>query len=91
MGIAEFLILDRRFPRSLAFCYGKLTDNLRHLAMSYGNQSESLAEAERIYAGFGALTASAILEDGLHEFLIEFLAQNRNLARLVEREYRFNS
>lgn len=91
LGIAEFLILDRRFPRSLAFCYGKLTDNLRHLAMSYGAQSGSLAEAERIYSGFASLTAASILEDGLHEFLVDFLAQNRNLARMVEQEYRFNS
>ena len=80
LGIADFLILDRRFPRSLAFCYGKLTDNLRHLAMSYGVQSDSLTEAERIYAGFASLTAASILEDGLHEFLVDFLAQNRKLA-----------
>ena len=59
--------------------------------MSYGAPSKSLAEAEHIYAGFAALTAASILEDGLHEFLIEFLAQNRNLAQLVEQEYRFNS
>jgi uncharacterized alpha-E superfamily protein len=91
LGIADFLILDRRFPRSLAFCYGKLTDNLRHLSMSYGVPSASLAEAERIYAGFASTTAASILEDGLHEFLIEFLRQNRNLASMVEQEYRFNS
>ena len=59
--------------------------------MSYGAQSESLAEAERIYASFASLTAASILEDGLHEFLIEFLSQNRKLAQLVEQEYRFNS
>jgi uncharacterized alpha-E superfamily protein len=90
LGIADFLILDRRFPRSLAFCYGKLTDNLRHLSMSYGVPSASLAEAERIYAGFASMTAASILEDGLHEFLIEFLRQNRALAAMVEEEYRFN-
>jgi uncharacterized alpha-E superfamily protein len=90
LGIAEFLILDPRFPRSLSYCYGKLTDNLRHLAMSYDIQSASLAEAERIYRGFASLTAEAILDDGLHEFLVDFLAQNRNLAQLVEQEYRFN-
>ena len=91
LGIADFLILDRRFPRSLAFCYGKLTDNLRHLAMSYGVQSDSLTEAERIYAGFASMTAASILEDGLHEFLVDFLTQNRRLAAMVEQEYRFNS
>ncbi len=91
LGIAEFLILDSRFPRSLAFCYSKLTDNLRYLAMSYGTPSDSLAEAERIYTGFASLTAETILEDGLHEFLVDFLQQNRNLAQMVEQEYRFNS
>jgi uncharacterized alpha-E superfamily protein len=30
-GIAEFLILDGRFPRSLAYCYSKLTSNMEWL------------------------------------------------------------
>jgi uncharacterized alpha-E superfamily protein len=91
LGIAEFLILDGRFPRSLAFCFNKLTDNLRHLAMSYDTQSASLAEAERIYVGFASRSAEDILEDGLHEFLVDFLQQNNNLAQMVEQEYRFNT
>jgi uncharacterized alpha-E superfamily protein len=91
LGIAEFLILDGRFPRSLAFCYAKLTDNLRHLAMCYDTPSASLAEAERIYAGFASRSADDILEDGLHEFLVDFLQQNNNLAQIVEQEYRFNT
>jgi uncharacterized alpha-E superfamily protein len=35
-GIAEFLILDGRFPRSLAFCYNKLASNMAGLAYGYG-------------------------------------------------------
>jgi uncharacterized alpha-E superfamily protein len=91
LGIADFLILDSRFPRSLAYCYGKLTDNLRSLAMSYGIQSGSLVEAERIYSSFATTTATSILEDGLHKFLVDFLARNSKLAVMVEQEYRFNS
>ena len=35
-AIAEFLILDDRFPRSLAFCYATLRENLRALARVHG-------------------------------------------------------
>ena len=37
-GIAEFLILDRRLPRSLAFCATKIADNLGYLASDYGHR-----------------------------------------------------
>src|SRR6056297_3464871 len=35
MGIAQFLILDKRMPRSLNFCCAKLRDNLNYLASDY--------------------------------------------------------
>jgi len=37
-GIAEFLIRDRRMPRSLAFCVSKLSGNLGYLQEQYENQ-----------------------------------------------------
>ncbi len=37
-NIAHFLILNRRMPRSLAFCYEQIASNLAHLARDYGNQ-----------------------------------------------------
>lgn len=91
LGITEFLILDRRFPRSLSFCYGKLVENLRHLERSYGTNSKSLVEAQRICDQFMDLPASTILEDGLHEFLVDFLRHNRQLGLMIEQEYRFNN
>jgi uncharacterized alpha-E superfamily protein len=91
LGITEFLILDRRFPRSLSFCYAKLCDNLRYLAMDYGQSSGSLEAAEALYMNLQGQTAETIFEDGLHEFLVDFLAGTRNIGALIEQEYRFAS
>ncbi len=38
-GIAQFLILDGRFPRSIAFCYEKLRSNMASLAREYGHEN----------------------------------------------------
>ena len=38
-GIAEFLILDGRFPRSLRFCFDKLNSNIESLAGEYGEET----------------------------------------------------
>ena len=89
IGITEFLILDRRFPRSLAFSYGKLCDNLRYLSQDYGVPSAALAEAEIVFAQLQSKSAASIFERGLHEFLVEFLATNRKICALVEQDFRF--
>ncbi len=91
LGIADFLIFDRRFPRSLAFCYSKLCDNLRHLSLDYGATTASLAAAEANFARLNDTTAPAIFEDGLHEFLVDFLVVNRDVGAHVEQDYRFNA
>ena len=89
LGITEFLIRDQRFPRSLAFAYCKLRDNLSYLSEDYGQPSAALDEAEKLYAQLQETTAAKIFEDGLHEFLVDFLNTNRNIGALVEQDYRF--
>lgn len=91
VGIAEFLILDPRFPRSLAFCYAKLCDNLRYLAGAHAPESPSLNATIELYEQFSGKSAAQIFEEGLHEFLVDFSARNRQVGTLVEQEYRFIS
>ena len=89
-GIAEFLILDRRFPRSLASCHEKLRSNLRGLRHEYGETTSAHAQLD----GLGALldtTIERIFESGLHEFIGEFIACNQLVAQAIERDYRFNA
>ncbi len=89
VGVAEFLILDQRFPRSLAFCYQKLHGNLAYLAQDYGSQMPAHHLADDIYQGLVSRPIEAIFENGLHEFLTDFMTCNARLAAEIERNYRF--
>jgi uncharacterized alpha-E superfamily protein len=88
-GIAEFLILDQRFPRSLHFCVDKLRSNLFGLAHQYGHETS----AHELVRGFSTRIHGSnieqIFEDGLHEFITEFITCNRQVAQAIERDYRF--
>lgn len=89
VGVAEFLILDQRFPRSLAFCYQKLFGNLCYLEKDYGARMPSHDLAQEIHDGLQNRPIEAIFESGLHEFLTDFMACNARLATQIERDYRF--
>jgi len=88
-GIAEFLIRDRRLPRSLAFCYTKLVDNLGYLADDYGHRMPCHDLSEEVLANLRGHTIETIFDQGLHQFLEEFLSANNRLGRQIEQDYRF--
>ena len=87
-SIAEFLILDGRFPRSLAFCYGKLRSNLASLARDYGDEMPCHAMLRDAGTAVFGGDIETIFEDGLHEFIGDFIARNKALASQVQRDYR---
>jgi uncharacterized alpha-E superfamily protein len=69
IGIAQFLILDRSMPRSLAFCYAKLSDNLGHLAADYGDRRPCHGLCETVKARLFERSIQSIFDAGLHEFI----------------------
>ncbi len=90
-SIADFLILDERFPRSLIFCYAALRENLSALARLHGREGlahECMREADFKLTG---KTVDDIFEQGLHEFLLEFIAGNAAIAAAISEDYRFVS
>jgi uncharacterized alpha-E superfamily protein len=87
--IANFLILDKRLPRSLAFCYSKISDNLNYLADDYGERLPCHAMVDRINHKFQTSTIDQIFEYGLHEFVTEFLNESHSLGRQIQEDYRF--
>jgi uncharacterized alpha-E superfamily protein len=89
VGVAEFLILDQRFPRSLAFCYQKLHGNLDYLAKDYGCRVPAHDLVDENHAKLSAQSIESIFEGGLHQFLTDFMACNGRLAAEIERNYRF--
>ena len=85
--IAQFLILDNRMPRSLIFCVNKLVSNLQYLRKGADKELPSSAMAKRLL--LSEKDIDEIFDDGLHEYIQNFLSQNAKLARQVEIDYRF--
>lgn len=89
LGIADFLILDTRMPRSLAFCIEQITRRLAQLETEYGTRLDSQIYAESIRDRIEGNQINTIFQDGLHEFLNQFINDMMTLASHVERDYRF--
>jgi uncharacterized alpha-E superfamily protein len=88
-GIAEFLILDGRFPRSLAYCYSKLASNMEWLFREYEEETSAYMMLREANAKLGRTTIGEIFEFGLHEFITQFLGTSYNIAQAIAADYRF--
>lgn len=89
IGIANFLILDKRVPRSLAFCHSKISSNLAYLANDYGVQHDSHKKAGAIKSCLNDRNIESVFETGLHEFIEDFIRDNKALGAQIEQDYRF--
>ncbi|MEN8834162.1 MAG: alpha-E domain-containing protein [Pacificibacter sp.] len=87
--IAQFLILDKRMPRSLNFCARKVLDNLEHLCSDYDVEPKSLEMARALVSRFASSDIDAIFEDGLHEYIQSVLTSFAELGSQVEIDFRF--
>ncbi len=88
-GIVEFLVLDERFPRSLAFCRSALRDNLAALARIHGAEGSCNALMREADMLVSDLTVEQIFDSGLHEFLIDFTSRNAAIGNAIAEDYRF--
>ncbi|MDG3042370.1 alpha-E domain-containing protein [Roseicyclus marinus] len=89
IGIADFLIFDTRMPRSLAFSAGKIATNLAYLEKAYGLRHPSHDQIDVISARLTHGTIDRVFEDGLHEFITDFLTDIARLGQQIETDYRF--
>jgi uncharacterized alpha-E superfamily protein len=90
-GIAEFLILDGRFPRSLAFCFGKLQSNMASLAREYGHETPAHELLRDAGTRLQNATTAQIFEFGLHETVLAVIAGMRQIAEAIAADYRFTA
>jgi uncharacterized alpha-E superfamily protein len=88
-AIARFLMLDARMPRSLAFCYTKIGDNLGYLERDYGLTLPCHGLAADIRQRICGRDIESVFDEGLHQVLQTFLDDNVRLARQIEQDYRF--
>ncbi|MEL7204909.1 MAG: alpha-E domain-containing protein [Pseudomonadota bacterium] len=87
--IVDFLVLDKRMPRSLNFCCQKIRDNLGYLASEYGQRLEAHQMADDMCRRFMSHDVEAIFDYGLHEYIQDVVAALNALGHQIERDYRF--
>jgi uncharacterized alpha-E superfamily protein len=88
-GIAEFLILDGRFPRSLVFSYEKLASNMAGLARQYGQETRAHGLLRSARQRLKDASIERVIESGLHEFITEFIAGTIEIGVAIAADYRF--
>ncbi len=88
-NIADFLILNRRMPRSLAFCYENIFKSLNYLADIYGARHPCHDTVAQAMQRLRTSTIKDVFESGLHEFLTDFISDNNRLGDEVATSYRF--
>ena len=70
---AEFLVFSDSFPRSLHFCAAQIDEFLRRILGETGTRPRSPAAraSRRLLADLQSLTITDVLDQGLHEFLMD--------------------
>ncbi len=89
-SIADYLILNGRMPRSLAFCYRFIVEHLEFLAQAYGVRHPCHATAEQTFDKLKVGSIKHVFDAGLHEFLTEFIRDNNRLGNEIAQDFRFN-
>lgn len=87
--IADFLILNRRFPRSLAYGYSEIGRYLTFLGNAHGQRHQCHHTASEMIARLADTEMGELLSSGLHEFITDAVAHNNRLSSEFARAYHF--
>lgn len=91
--IAEFLLLDKDFPRSVEFCVVELNRALRHISGvvegRFCNDAEKLAG--RLVAELQFNTVEEVFQIGLHQYLDDLQLKLNNIGAALFNTYIFQS
>lgn len=85
--IADFLILNRKSPRSLFTCAEEANWHLDRLARGYGRTTEAQTQARSIVAALSEITVDDVFDEGLHEFLTRMISEIASLGSTISRAY----
>lgn len=88
-AIADFLIFDKRLPRSLAFCVKQTAENLAYLEQEYETRHPCHDLADKLKRRLKSLDINTVFEHGLHEMITEFIMDNNALGAQIEKDFRF--
>ncbi|CAL8980949.1 hypothetical protein RHODGE_RHODGE_01220 [Rhodoplanes serenus] len=85
--IADLLMLNPKMPRSLASCYDNLVRYCDDIAEAYGRQGPAQRKARGIHTRLSNLKIDEVFQNGLHEFITEFISDNNELGGAISRQY----
>ncbi len=88
-NIAQFMILDQVMPRSLAFCAGRMAGALEAIAREYVSSGDSLELACALRRDLEQANIDMIVDNGLHQFIQDFIKRNNAISAQIEQEFRF--
>jgi len=86
VDVAGFVILENNFPRSLAFCIDRMIQALRRIG-SKGPETQTYQVLSRLMEDLHESSPAQIFEQGLHEFLADFLERISLLSDAVSSDY----
>jgi uncharacterized alpha-E superfamily protein len=87
--IADFLILNKAFPRSVAFCYEQIDGALDRLGRAYGDVHPCHDTAAFMVSDLGRLGMGEIFRMGLSDFLRDAIGRTNKLSSEVYKAYHF--
>lgn len=85
LNVADLLIFNDAFPRSLHSCHNELVALLDDISGPRG--SEAARQAGQIHALLHYGRIETVFQQGLHEFLSDFIVRNIQLSKEVQAAY----
>jgi uncharacterized alpha-E superfamily protein len=85
--IADFLILNRKSPRSLITSAEDVMEHLDRLARAYGRSTEAQTRIRAIVGELAETTVEEIFDEGLHEFLTRVIVEVQAMSALIQEIY----
>ena len=85
--VADLLIFNRQMPRSLASCYENISRFLDAIGDSYSRQGASQRMARKTLSTLSNRRIGEIYDDGLHEFITDFINDNNQLGATISEQY----
>ncbi len=89
VGIANFLIFDGRMPRSLKFSVDKIATNLGYLELEYGERHMCHDLTDVLCGRLAHSSVEQVFDEGMHEFIVDFVRDLGQLGAQIDRDYRF--
>ena len=88
-NVAEFLILRPEMPRSLRFSYDWIERSLNGLKSINPAGEQARRQCALVLADLQNNSMDTIFQNGLHEFLSQFMQRNNQISASVASEYYF--